>query len=233
MKCWICGNNADTKEHLVKASDLRSLFGVPDQKNPVYFHSSKKRNYKVGSLKAKVLKSSTGICNRCNSATTQQHDFAWQQFSENLRARQPPIAAGNILRANHIFPYNTASQMRNVHLYFVKIFGCRIVEGSIPIDISTFSKAILGGRPHPNLFLVFGTAANCPQPFAGGSNICMASVGGECVFASWFHHVGRLLVNVMFAIEGERRDGLADAWHPSQDHKRIRLAEFVSDVARN
>jgi len=27
MKCWICGNPADTREHIIKQSDIRRLFG--------------------------------------------------------------------------------------------------------------------------------------------------------------------------------------------------------------
>jgi hypothetical protein len=39
MRCWICSDEADSAEHLIKASDLRALFGNVSQKNPIYFHT--------------------------------------------------------------------------------------------------------------------------------------------------------------------------------------------------
>ena len=37
MKCWICdAEEAATREHLAKASDLRALFGKPSQLAPFF-----------------------------------------------------------------------------------------------------------------------------------------------------------------------------------------------------
>lgn len=230
MKCWICGNDADTGEHLVKASDLRSLFDVPSQDDPIYYHTSVVKNFRVGSLKAKVLKSPAHICNQCNSARTQPHDRAWQRLSETLRSRQPPIAAGESIRPNRIFPYNTAREMGNVHLYFLKLFGCRIMVDSVPIDISEFSDAILTRRPHPNVYLAFGPTPNLPKhKEAGMTAIHGDTRDGRCVFATWFYYVGALSVNLLYAIEGERRYGLTQAWHPRFGHKQLVMAMFVPD----
>src|SRR5262245_30288884 len=92
--CWICGQPAGTREHRAKASDLLSLFGLPSQKNPLYFSTDKRRNRRVGSLKSDTLKFSNRICEKCNSATTQPHDYAWQRLSETARARVPAITPG-------------------------------------------------------------------------------------------------------------------------------------------
>ena len=233
MQCWICGSQAATGEHLVKASDLKSLFGDPSQADPLYFHTSAIKNFKIGSLKAKVLKSPALICKRCNSATTQPHDRAWQRLSEALRSSQPPIAAGDILRPNRIFPYDTAREMRNVHLYFLKLFGCRIIDGSVPIDTADFGNAILQRRSHPNVYLAFGPTPDLlldKDRVAGMSEIQGAELDGRCAFATWFYHVGHLAVNIMYAIEGETRYGLKQAWHPRFGHKRLVMATFMSDV---
>ena len=53
-KCWICGDAATTGEHKTKRSDLRSVFGIPTQSNPLYLHDAERRNRRVGSLDAKV-----------------------------------------------------------------------------------------------------------------------------------------------------------------------------------
>jgi len=99
--CWICGGGAaETREHRSKASDLRSLFGTPTQADPLYFHTAKRKNFRVGSLKADVLKFSHRICIQCNAARTQPHDRAWAVLSETLRSRQPPIV-GPVTEARH------------------------------------------------------------------------------------------------------------------------------------
>lgn len=228
--CWICGDPANTREHRTKASDLRSLFGLPTQADPIYFHTAKRRNFRVGSLKAPVLKFTNRICVRCNSATTQPHDFAWQRFSEVLRARVPPIAAGTYIRPSRIFPYDSRRAMLNVHLYFLKVFGCQILEGNIRIDTVPLADAILKGQPHPNVYLSFGPAlSGLPARLAGSSDVDVAMLDGTCAFATWFYQVGNLWVNVMYAVDGERRDGLVQAWHPRFGCKRILMKDFVPD----
>ncbi len=51
MKCWICGEEAKTGEHLTKASDLKSQFGDVSQKKPLYMHTEGKVNVKINSIK--------------------------------------------------------------------------------------------------------------------------------------------------------------------------------------
>jgi len=92
VDCWICGApNAGTREHRTKASDLRALFGKPTQGNPLYFHTDKRRNCRVGSLKADILKYEHRICARCNNERTQPHDLAWALFPETLRSGEIPL----------------------------------------------------------------------------------------------------------------------------------------------
>ena len=230
MTCWICGDPANTREHRTKASDLRSLFGIPTQADPIYFHTAKRKNFRVGSLKASVLKFTNRICIRCNSATTQPHDFAWQRFSEVLRARVPPIAPNTYIRPSRIFPYDSRRAMLNVHLYFLKVFGCQILEGNIRIDTAPFADAILKGQPHPNVYLTFGPApSGLPLRLSGSSDVDVAMLDERCAFATWFYHVGNLWVNVMYAIDGERRDGLKHAWNPRFGSKRILMKDFLPD----
>lgn len=88
MKCWICGQEGNTGEHLIKESDLRSYFGDISQKCPIFFHTKDKRNIPVGSLKSKRFKSDALICNRCNSALTQPYDRAWETLSIYLRSEE-------------------------------------------------------------------------------------------------------------------------------------------------
>lgn len=232
MKCWICGaEDAATREHLAKASDLKSLFGKPSQANPLFLNAAaqtgqrQRRNVKIGSLKSDTLKFAHRICLTCNSSRTQPYDFAWEHASSELRNAASPLLQSGSFRANRLFPYDTRSRMRRVHLYFTKLFGCLVVEGNIPIDVASLAKALVDGRPHPHIYLAFGHLT-MPVVAAGGSDIHTAMLEGHVAFASWLYHVGDLAVNVMYALEGEQRDGLKAAWHPRMGAKRLLFSHF-------
>ena len=222
-KCWICGDIADSGEHMIKASDLRAIIDHAPNK-PFYFHDNKHKNLKVQSVKADCLKFSNVICHACNSARTQPYDRAWDAFSQSMQERQ--LSVGQALRINRIFPYDTKHHMRHVHLYFVKIFGCAIVEYDVPIDIRGFSTAIRNDRLHPNVYLAFGPR---PESFpdemkmAGLSDVHAYTDGKGCAFAVWFLYLEHLTVGVMYAREGEETKGTAQAWHPKQSRNRIRV----------
>jgi hypothetical protein len=133
------------------------------------------------------------------------------------------------VRTNRIFPYGTAREMVNVHLYFVKLFGCHIAGNNIPLDIAGFSDAIMRGKPHPNVYLRFGCGMTfAGKPMTGMSDMWLAPVAGNAMstFATWFYCVGGFGVNAMFAADGEKRDGLIGAWHPRHGTTRLTIADF-------
>lgn len=228
-KCWICGDNAMTREHRTKRSDLRDVFGTPTQAEPLYLHNAKTRNRPIRSLNAKVLKSPSLICASCNNTRTQPHDRAWERMSKSLRTRIQANALGAVVRANRIFQRDTAREMRNVHLYFVKLFGCHVLEGAIPIDVATFSNAILNEKACPYVYLKFGRDRSLnDNAMAGMSDIEaeMRNSDGSCAFATWLYCLEGLAVNVMFAADGEKREGLIDAWHPRFGTNKLVVADF-------
>lgn len=236
MKCWICGEEeAATREHLAKASDLKALFGKPSQQQPLYFSASgrpgkpRKRNVPVGSLKSDTLKFTHRICLTCNSKRTQPYDYAWEHCAKEMRAALPRLLARGSFRANGLFPYDTRRTMCRVHLYFTKLFGCLVVEGGIPLDIALLANAITSGRPYPHLFLAFGHLP-LPVDMAGGSDVYAAQRDGKVAFATWLYNVGDLTVRVMYALPGEHRKGLEVAWHPHMGAKWLRFTRFENAI---
>ncbi len=224
-KCWICGNDGTTGEHKTKRSDLRAVFGSPTQADPLYYHDGRIKNRRVGSLDAKILKSPSLICQNCNTARTQPHDRAWEKLSAALRSHRPAITPGMTVRANSIFQYDTAREMLNVHLYFVKLFGCHIVACNIPIDINAFSRSILKEKAQPCVYLKFGHSNNATT---GSSDVWAAvpSPHDSAAFITWFYYIDRLVINVMFALDGEKRLGLLGAWHPRSGSKKLVIVGF-------
>lgn len=209
---------------MIKASDLKATFGHVTQKSPLFFHTDQKRNQPIGGIKSDKLKYQSRLCARCNNERTQKHDRAWETLSKYLRERQPSIRGGMLVRLDRPFPGSVSKSMLAVHLYFLKLFGCLIVDNHIPIHIDTFAKSILQGVPHPRVWLAFRTGLQHPKiRHVGCSQVETAQLAGRVKFASWLYVIDSLAVDVVYAEPGENRKGLVHAWHPSCVGKHIRI----------
>lgn len=224
MRCWICGKEGNTGEHLVKASDLRNYFELVTQKKPLYRHTSSGKVSVVQSIKSKYFKSKAKLCNRCNSALTQPYDRAWERISSYIKKDWTQLIKAKQLNLKKVFPGCSNKSAVDVHLYFVKIFGCRIVEDSIPIDISIFSTSLLARTPHPHIYIkITLISSDIKHKVAGYTPIQAMNVNGNTTFATWFYHVGSLAINVIYNIIPNNQKALKNAWHPITDSKLLRL----------
>jgi hypothetical protein len=225
--CWICNRNeANSGEHKTKRSDLLAVLGKPTQGELFYYHDLERPNREVKSLDAKILKAPIRICSECNSSRTQPHDRSWEHMSKWLRERQQPLKVGGLLRGNRIFRQNTRREMKNVHLYFLKLFGCMLCEAKangyeVPIDIAPFSKAIMSGRHHPEVYLQIG---KCDGTI-GRSNLHCGRTQQGSVFAGWLYELDTIAVSILFAQAG-RWEHPSHAWHPRTGSNRFRIADF-------
>ena len=226
--CWICNRDeANSGEHKTKRSDLAAVLGSPTQDRPFYFHDLERQNKPVKSLDAKILKAPIRICDKCNTTRTQPHDRAWEHMSDQLRSRR--LVIGRWVRANRVFRHDTRRQMINVHLFFLKLFGCMLCEAKasghdVPIDIAPFSEAIMTGRPHSEVHLQFGKHDGT----VGRSNLHGWSTEHGSVLAGWLYELDSVAVSVLFAQAG-RWEHRPDLWHP-QSHtssKRLQIADFM------
>jgi hypothetical protein len=227
--CWICNENiANSGEHKTKRSDLLAVLGKPTQAEPFYYHDIEEPNRPVRGLDAKILKSPVRICTECNSTRTQPHDRAWESMSERLRARR--LKVGDWVRNNRIFPYDTRTKMKNVHLFFLKLTGCMLSEAKanayeVPIDIAPFSEAIMSGRAHPEVHLQFG---RCDGTI-GRSNLHLwTSEPRGSVLAAWLYQLDTIAVSVQF-IQAGRFEHRPDLWHPNShtSSKRFQITDFM------
>jgi len=117
--------------------------------------------------------------------------------------------------------------MLNVHLYFVKIFGCLIAENGLPINIEEFSRAILNVAAHPRVHLAISALVyDLPCASVGYSNLSLAKLDGRTVYAIWFLTLDKFAVRIIYAEPNERRRGLCDAWHPSTIAKQLRISRL-------
>lgn len=228
MKCWICGQEATTGEHLLKAASLRELFTTVSQAQPIFYNSERKRNKRLQSIDSKYLKSKS-LCAPCNSGRTQAADRAFDILMSYLKGLPPKVLAQSSVRMNRLFPYGTRAQSVQLHLYFVKLFGCLVREGDVPIDLADFSAAICSGKPHPGIYVAVGLMDKALAGGAGTAGLsdihCDFYQDGKPAFVAWFIHMGNVCIQVMLAAAGEHRDGLINSWHPSRN-KQLLLREF-------
>jgi hypothetical protein len=148
-------------------------------------------------------------------------------MSDTLRNRR--LIVGKWLRCNRIFRYNTRKQMTNVHLFFLKLFGCMLCEAKangheVPIDIAPFSQAIMTGRPHPEVHLQFGKC----DGNVGRSNLHCWTTGHGSVLAGWLYELDAIAISVLFA-QANRWEHRVDLWHPRSQtsSKRFQVADFM------
>jgi len=105
--------------------------------------------------------------------------------------------------------------MTNVHLFFLKLFGCMICEAKanghdLPIDIVPLSQAIMASRAHPEVHLQFGKCDGT----VGRSNLhCWTTAPGNSVIAAWLYEIDTIAVSVLF-VQAGRFEHRADLSHP-------------------
>lgn len=222
--CWICGFVGPlTGEHRTKKSDLRDVFGDVSRGSEVFWHDSEgRKNRRLKSLDAQILKSRGRICERCNTARTQPHDMSWETLSRALRTE---LKVGTTeYRAGRAFPYDTRRHLLNVHLYFAKLFGCTIVGEGATLDHSKLARAIMEERAHPNLFLRFGFGISVMgERFTGGTPVYVLGKP-EPYLVHWLHCIRPIGVHVMLTDDATARS--IGAWHPSHGTSRLAITDF-------
>lgn len=224
IKCWICNAAANSGEHKIKASDLKAIFGHIDQNNPLFLNTDQQRNLKIKGMKSNLLKHKALLCAKCNNQLSQPYDLAWQTLSIYLRTRNPKITNGSIIKLHKIFPGSTKKSMLDVHLFFLKLFGCLIVEHSIDIDITVFQNSLLNKKSHPKVYLSFSTdVCEKSKKLVGSTPIEATLLRGRVVYATWFYILDSFDVNIIYAEPTEHRKGLINAWHPSSVTKKLQF----------
>lgn len=221
QRCWICGSKKNlTGEHQLKKSILKNEL----RNGPVYLSTDKQRNRKIQGFNSDKLKSDAKLCAYCNNQRTQPHDLAYDRLCSFLKLKQ--IQTNERIDLKEIFPDTIHASMLNVHLYFIKKFGCEIIANNIPIDIKPFSEAILQNKPHDKVYI-----AICPgfpmYPGPGNTNLEMDldPYTGKVVFAVWYNVPSEpFSIRIVFSEPNQHRNGLHNVWHPSKVSRYIKVS---------
>lgn len=229
--CWICGDPADTGEHMIKKTDLAEIFGKPKQGKPLFLHNAAKTNHIIQGLNAEALKLASRLCAKCNNERSQPYDRAWEAFSRFVRNRHPPVVPGTFIRADRIYALDSNRELRNVQLYFVKLFGCLIHENGIPIDLKPFAKAFLERKFHRDVFIRLGCMQRTDRIVGvAGLSTAVDNHTGKVSCAQWFYELDRFAVNVIYAEDHDFWDVTDGAWHPKFGTGRLLVHDFSGNI---
>lgn len=157
VSCWICGSTADSREHRIKASDVRLHIGDVSPSNPMFAAPDGQRPKRISSSKSKEFTFHSLICSKCNNDRTRPYDLSWQSLSEYFYSRRLELEARGRFEPKKVFPGSSRKEMLNVHCYFIKLFGCQAKELGANLDYFDLSYSLLNCVPNSNFYLSFGS----------------------------------------------------------------------------
>jgi hypothetical protein len=248
--CWICGDAADSAEHVFKAKDLRRMFdqdGYEFEHLP--FHYSDRGHARISGPKSARVKYPALICHRCNNERTAPADRAYDRLSEHLAASQENGGTES-LDLFHVFGSRWPDEVKLVQRYFAKSLGCRIVaSGALLPDY--FPNPVSGD--HMELLVISICRA---QPFRAApnyeQNMFTSFLGKGSLYANilkshldrtgqrkvnnalWWENIGHFQINYWFGIRpnlqlGEALDGSRIIYRlPAVDHDLRAMNQLMS-----
>lgn len=148
--CWWCGDVADSREHRVKASQLRKMFETAD-----YLMLGGKfgeRPTRLNGVRAKPMLFPKVLCARCNNARSKPFDEAYDRFVQKVRDDPDFFQKSTEFDICEIFPKDPEGGIKLAR-YYVKNIGCRIAEigFSVPQQMVDFMN---GAPVMPNGVIV-------------------------------------------------------------------------------
>lgn len=205
---------------------MRRFFGKISPTTPVFFHSDTHRNIPIHSAKSNKLKTSKVICQRCNDTRTAKYDDAWTILCDSILENWEAIKRTRRFKLKAAFPGSVRRRSIDFHLYFVKLFGCRIADENMPIDLREFSKSVIEQRPHSCLYLNFNmrNVHSKSGMYIGPSEVHGRECNGVCDAATWYYSLGELDIQVSW-FRTKPLSNIPYAWHPEQGGKIIKFRQ--------
>jgi len=224
IKCWICGKEGDSGEHMIKASDLRLYFPDVSQKKPLYLHNSKRRNKRIGSIKSSHLKSDALLCRKCNNELTQPYDKAWEKLSRYLYRNLCAIEKSKSFSLKKAFPGGSNREARYVQLFFMKLTGCLLIEAGHYNLARDFADYLQKGLPREDVMLKFSLD---PMDLFGVSDLEVYKDDNKGVLQlGWIYSLGKIAVTIRYFSDVGVKPGKSLGWFPSRKSKKILLSDF-------
>lgn len=138
VPCWICGKPADSSEHRFKKADLVRAYGRgPYRGTSAAVHVRGGNMTPIQGPGSGTLKYQRSLCQFCNSTGTQPYDNAYDLLMSWILQNEGTVTRKRCLDFSEVYGVSFEDAQRNLYKYFVKSFGCRLVDAnqSVPIDL--------------------------------------------------------------------------------------------------
>lgn len=165
--CWWCGAVADSREHRVKASQLRKMFETAD--HLMLSGKEGKRPTRLNGVKAKPMLFPKVLCARCNNARSKPFDEAYDEFIKKVWDDPDFFRERAEFDMSDVFPDDPDGE-KKLARYYVKNIGCRIAEAgfAVPQQLIDFMN---GAPVMPNgVILLYKDFSNFDQFRRGGTD---------------------------------------------------------------
>ncbi|MFC9790865.1 hypothetical protein [Rhodococcus sp. NPDC127528] len=147
--CWWCGGIADSREHRVKASELRKMFIDSDH---LFLGGGDRRPAKLKGPGAKAILFPKVMCRECNNTRSKPFDNAYDHFVQKIRDDPEYFRSRQQLDMTEIFNGDSFGS-KKLARYYMKNIACRIAE--IGFDVPAQIVDFMNGAPiMPNATLV-------------------------------------------------------------------------------
>ena len=136
--CWICGGHADSAEHRIKKADLTRAYGRGSYKGPsAPVHVRDGVITPIQGSNSVRIKYDQSLCHDCNTSRTQPYDKAYDLFIDWVMFNEPMVLRKRQLNFEEIYGPDWEGQQRDLYKYYVKSFGCRLVDAgqTVPRDL--------------------------------------------------------------------------------------------------
>jgi len=227
--CWICGDKANSGEHMVKKSDLHLSFKNISQNHPIHVRKNGECKKIIGTLKSKSFHFGVKICKKCNNERTQQFDQIWEKLSKYLYDNWRIILNDGYINLKNIFGTKIQESMLCVQLFFLKIFGCKCIEAEINFNMNKFSKAILNKKEQSDFYISFRNSEhNFTDNYCVSSDIQIlkANKPEEIIYMHQFYTIGKITVDMIYAPNKDIID-LNGALKPSEISMILPLSKLT------
>ena len=133
-KCWICGNDAETSEHVIKQTDIAKFFrSAKGEKQLEVKLLNGSAIHKLQSPKSKYVKYPKNLCSHCNNTFTQPFDLAYDEFTRWYDSNRKSVDKQRVIDFKEVYGDQWFEKQLNLFRYFVKEFGCRLTYENIPV----------------------------------------------------------------------------------------------------
>ncbi len=230
MCCWICGSTDKSREHRLKASDANQLFGKIDKNNPIFTKDSYGKAFRIEAIKSNKLTFWNTICGECNNHRSQPYDTAWQSLSRFIADIHKTGAFVGNIELKKVFDEQHQSKILDVHLYFVKYFGCQVKDAKAPIDLSPFAEAFLQRKENPRFQLRFGEVPRLGGKYAENTQM-VAEINAQNT-VNWLrciYFLDRFLVEMLYSPTDQYTSDGATMWKPSTVTERIKVDTLTNE----